>query len=86
MSQLLHFGHKNPMQFCRPGVEWLESWVEEKDMGMLVYRHLSTSKQYVHVAMKASSILTYIRNSIVSRTKEVIGPLYSTLVRMHLQY
>ncbi|KAJ7411160.1 hypothetical protein WISP_103964 [Willisornis vidua] len=63
----------------------IKSSPPEKDLGVLVDERLAMSWPCVLSAQKLSCILSCIKSSMASSSKEVILPLCSALVRPHLQ-
>ncbi|GAB0185473.1 hypothetical protein GRJ2_001012600 [Grus japonensis] len=59
---------------------------EKKDLGVLVNEKLNMTWQCVLAAQKANHILGCIKRTVTSRSREGILPLYSTLMRPHLEY
>ncbi|PKU37328.1 rna-directed dna polymerase from mobile element jockey-like [Limosa lapponica baueri] len=84
--KVLHLGRKKPRHQYRLEVDLLGSTTEEKNVGVLVDGRLSMSQQCALVAKRANGILGCIGRSVASRSREVILPLCSALVRPELEY
>jgi len=85
--QVLHLAKNNPVYQCMLGAGRLEDSFAEEDLGLLVGQQADhMSQRCVLVARKATGILGCVRRSIDNRVSKVILPLYSALVRLHLEH
>ncbi|KFQ63143.1 hypothetical protein N334_01544, partial [Pelecanus crispus] len=84
--KVLHLGRGYPQYQYRLRDEGIESSPAEKDLGVLVDEKLDMSQQCALAAQKDNHILGCITRSVASRSREVILPLCSALVRPHLEY
>ncbi|GAB0176247.1 mitochondrial enolase superfamily member 1 [Grus japonensis] len=83
--KVLHVGRRNPKHDYRLGEEWIESSPKEKDLRVLIDEKLNMTWQCALAAQKANHILGCIKRGVTSRSREGILPLYSALVRPHLE-
>ena len=83
--RVLHLGRSNCIYQYGFRDDLLERSSAERDLGVLVDNRLAMSQQCALVAKKANGILGCIKNSTASRAREIL-PLYTALVRPHLDY
>ena len=84
--QVLHLGKRNQLYNYKIGDNWLSKTTSKKDLGIVVDHKLNMSQQCDVATKKANAILGCINRSIVSKSCKVLVPLYSTLVRPHLEH
>ena len=64
----------------------LNTTLKEKDLGLTISADMKVSEQCGIAAAKGNQILGLIRRNIVYKEKELMIPLYKTIIRPHLEY
>ena len=79
-------GHGNEDAQYTMGGTVLNTTVKEKDLWLTISADMKVSEQCGIAVAKENQILGLIRRNIVYKEKELIIPLYKTIVRPHLEY
>jgi hypothetical protein len=82
----VHAGYKNPRHKYTLGGRELGEVEEERDLGVIIHKSMSVSRQCCEAAKKANRAVGQIKRTVTERSKEVIVPLYKSLVRPQLEY
>ena len=84
--KVMHLGTNNPKQAYSIDDKSIAVVDEEKDLGVIIQNDLKVSKQCSKVVKTANQILGMINRTFENKSKEVMLPLYKSLVRPHLEY
>ena len=82
----LHIGNNNVNYSYKMNDNLINKTSEQKDLGVIIDNKLTFSKQCVESAKQANKILGFISRTFDYKSKDIILPLYKSLVRPHLEY
>ena len=84
--KVMHFGVNNTKENYSINNTVLKEVSSEKDLGVIIQNDLKVSEQCSKVVKTANRILGMVNRTFQNKTKEIIIPLYKSLVRPHLEY
>ena len=83
--KVLHLGQGNPRHEHRLSAQWVDSSLEEQNVGVLEDEKLNRSQQYALTAQKTNHVLGCLKRGAASWAREVIVAPCSALSRRHLE-
>ena len=84
--KVLHFGNNNKKRNYELNGTVLDGISVQKDLGIDVSDDLKSARHIDEIVLKANRTLGMISRNIESKTKDILIPLYTALVRPHLEY
>lgn len=86
LCKVLHLKINNCIHLYRLAANLLERSSAEENLGVLVNDNLAMTHQCALLFKQAKGILGYIKDSMASRSREMIFSLYSALLWPHLEF
>ncbi len=83
---IIQVGTRNVKYDYEMSGEKLESVLYVRDLGVTIMSTLKFSRQYEEAAGKTNRMLGFIKRNFSFKNKDIILPLYISLVRPHLEY
>ena len=84
--KVMHIGHSNQnAEYSLAGRD-VQNVDQEKDLGVIISNDLKFSKQCITAEKTAQKMVGYIKRQFRNRNKEIVMPLYKSLVRPQLEY
>ena len=84
--RFLHLERNSHISHYKLEVYLLEKGSPQKDLSVPVDNRLAMSQHCAMVVKKTNGILGFVEKITASRSREVIHPIYSVLLKLHLEY
>ena len=83
---VMHIGHNNMQSNYNMYNQQLPTSDQQQDLGIVITKDLKWQKQTEKRCKAAYSVLGFIASNFRYKNKELILPLYKSLVRPHLEH
>ena len=83
---VMHIGHNNSNGNYTMTNQQLPVTEEQRDLGIIITKDLKWQQQTEKSCKTANKVLTFIASNFKYKNREMVLPLYKSLVRPHLEY
>ena len=83
---VMHIGHNNMQSNYNMSNQQLPTTDQQRDLGIIITKHLKWQKQTEKSCKTANRVLGFIARNFRYKNKELILPLYKSLVLPHLDH
>ena len=84
--KVIHFGSRNKEYNYSIDNSCLKVVDEERDLEVIVNKNLKSSAQCSKAVKKANKALGFIKRNFEYKSKNIVLPLFKSMVRPHLEY
>ena len=82
----MHIGHNNMQSNYIMSNQQLPTTDQQRDLGIIISKDLKWQKQTEKSCKTSNSVLGFIARNFMYKNKELIFPLYKSLLRTHLEH